>query len=211
MTALIATQSTFAAPHAPAGCAEPARKLYFLPESFEAMDTIWGNIFRRSTGPDDALAVLRRVPIFQPLSRRQLQAVERILHRRRYAAGEVVFRKGDPGVGMYIVAAGVVRITQEPGDVHLAELGEGDFFGEIALLNETPRSATATALEPTTLFGFFQPDLISILERQPRIGVVVLRGLAEIAGERLVRTEATLRECQRRLQALEPAEDGRGR
>ena len=165
------------------------------------MDTFWGNIFRRRSGPDDPLTVLRRVPIFSSLSRRQLQAVERILHRRRYATGETVFKQGDPGVGMYIVASGRVLISQDPGAVELAELQEGDFFGEIALLNETPRSATATALEHTTLFGFFQPDLISILERQPRIGVVVLRGLAEIAGERLVRTEMQLRKCQRSLSA----------
>ncbi len=161
------------------------------------MDTFWGNIFGRRSSPDDPLTILQRVPIFAPLSRRQLQGVERILHRRTYVAGEAVFRQGDPGVGMYIVAKGRVLISQDPGGVELTELAQGDFFGEIALLNETPRSATATALENTTLFGFFQPDLISILERQPRIGVVVLRGLAEIAGERLVRTEVQLRECQR--------------
>lgn len=169
------------------------------------MDTFWGNIFRRRSGPYDPLSVLSQVPIFASLSRRQLQAVERILHRRRYATGETVFKQGDPGVGMYIVASGRILISQDPGAVELAELGDGDFFGEIALLNETPRSATATALEATTLYGFFQPDLISILERQPRIGVVVLRGLAEIAGERLVRTEMQLRDCQRSLRS--PADE----
>ena len=114
----------------------------------------------------------------------------------------LLFRQGDTGVGMYIVSRGHVRISQEPGPAVLAELGEGDFFGEIALLSEKPRSATATATEATTLLGFFQPDLISILERQPRIGVAVLRGLAEMAGERLVRTEAQLREAQRQLKSL---------
>ena len=168
-------------------------------DDLNAMDTFWGNIFRRRAAPDDPLTVLGHIPIFASLSRRQLQAVERILHRRTYSQGEEVFRQGDPGVGMYIVVRGRVLISQDPGAVVLAELGEGDFFGEIALLNETPRSATATALQNTTLFGFFQPDLISILERQPRIGVAVLRSLAEIAGERLVRTEVQLRECQRAL------------
>ncbi len=163
------------------------------------MDTIWGNIFRRRKGTEDPLAILQSVPIFSSLTRRQLHAVERIVHKRLYSPGEEIFRQGDTGVGMYIVARGRVRISQEPGPVLLAELAEGDFFGEIALLSEKPRSATATATEATTLFGFFQPDLISILERQPRIGVVVLRGLAEIAGERLVRTEAQLREAQRLL------------
>jgi CRP-like cAMP-binding protein len=170
------------------------------------MDTIWGNIFRSDAGPNDPLAVLKTVPIFAQLSRRQLQSVEKILHTRRYTPGEVVFRQGDPGVGMYIIARGRVTISQEPDDTPIAELGEGDFFGEIALLNERPRSATAVAVESTTLFGFFQPDLLSILERQPRIGVVVLRGLAEIAGERLLRTEGKLRECQRALTPTEGAE-----
>jgi CRP-like cAMP-binding protein len=183
---------------APTCCAAAAKAVLFRFDP-NTMDTFWGNIFRRRSGPDDPLAVLSRIPIFAALSRRQLQAVERILHRRTYAQGEVVFRQGDPGVGMYIVARGRVLVSQDPGAVELAELGEGDFFGEIALLNETPRSATATALQNTTLFGFFQPDLISILERQPRIGVTVLRGLAEIAGERLVRTEVQLRDCQRAM------------
>ena len=62
-------------------------------------------------------------------------------------------------------------------------------------------SAASHDLSDSRPFGFFQPDLISILERQPRIGVVVLRGLAEIAGERLVRTEMQLRKCQRSLSA----------
>ncbi len=163
------------------------------------MDTIWGNIFKRDSDGTDIRAVLKRVPIFSGLSRRQLGAVERILHRRHYRADEVVFRQGDPGVGMYFVISGTVLIVQDPGAQELARLHEGEFFGEIALLNETPRSATAMAATDSTLFGFFQPDLISMLERHPRIGVVVLRGLAEIAGERLVRTEHVLRELQHEL------------
>ena len=170
------------------------------------MDTIWGNIFGDKDGSDDVLSALRGVPIFRDLNRRELKAIERILHRRTYESDEIIFHEGDTGVGMYIVHRGRVRITHEEGGVVLAELGPGDFFGEIALLNETPRSATATALEKSTLFGFFQPDLISILERQPGIGVVVLRGLAEIAGERLVRTERQLRECRQELSSLRQEE-----
>jgi CRP-like cAMP-binding protein len=130
--------------------------------------------------------VLERIPIFKDLSGNELAAIERILHHRKYRIDEVVFRQGEPGMGMYIIRSGKVVVMTEPEDVTLSELGDGEFFGEVSLLCETPRSATVVAKAPTHLLGFFQSDLFSLIERNPRLGVKVVMRLAQFLGERLV-------------------------
>jgi CRP-like cAMP-binding protein len=141
--------------------------------------------FSRSDPEKKLLILLRGIPIFEGLSRSDLKAVERILHRRKYHAGEYVFREGDPGLGMYIVEKGEISIVRESRSTEIARLGSGDFFGEMALFNDRPRNASAVAYEDTKLFGFFQPDLFSLLETRPRIGVKVVAKLAGILAERL--------------------------
>ncbi len=156
------------------------------------MSTFWNNWFRSKAGGADVRDLLRKIPLFADLGRKELAAVERILHRREYGAGEIIFRQGEPGVGMYIVEQGTVAIVFEPGERVLATLCDGDFFGEISLLNETPRSATARAETACTLWGLFQPDFFGLLERNPRLGVRVLLPLARIAGQRLLRADHQL-------------------
>jgi len=136
----------------------------------------------------DVIDLLRRIPMFEDLSKRELAAVERILHRREYLPEEVIFREGEPGMGMYIIHSGRVAIVAEPSNVQLSELKEGDFFGEVSLLDESPRSATAIARTSCKVFGFFQPDLFSLVERNPRLGVKIVIRLAKIIGVRLRNT-----------------------
>jgi len=150
------------------------------------MDSFWSNIFRRE-GQQDTYTLLKQIPIFEAMNRRELDAIRRIMYRREFRAGEVIFQQGEPGVGMYVVQSGVVSIRYEPTGDQLAELHDGDFFGEIALLNETPRSATAQARTACTLWGLFQPEVLDLLARDPRLGVKVLLPLARIAGHRLIR------------------------
>ena len=162
------------------------------------MDSLWGNIFKRQD-QQDIYTLLKKVPLFEAMNRRELDAIERIMHRREYRAGEVIFRQNEPGVGMYVVQHGVVEIIYEPAGQVLAELRDGDFFGEIALLNETPRSATAQATTACTLWGLFQPDLLDLLERDPRLGVKLLLPLAQIAGQRLIRADAQMQALRETL------------
>ncbi len=162
------------------------------------MDSFWGNIFKRQD-QQDTYTLLKKVPLFEAMNPREMDAVERIMHRREYRAGEVVFRQGEPGVGMYVVQHGLVEIIYEPSGEVLAELRDGDFFGEIALLNETPRSATAKTTTASTLWGLFQPDLLDLLERDPRLGVKLMVPLAQIAGRRLIRADAQMQEMREEL------------
>jgi CRP-like cAMP-binding protein len=128
---------------------------------------------------------LRSIPIFSELGRRELAAVERILHKREYSAGEVIFRQDEPGLGMYIIESGRVSILTDDALNNMTELGDGEFFGELPLLDGGSRSATVVAKTPCRIFGFFQPDLFGLIERDPRLGVKIVLSLAAIIGMRL--------------------------
>ena len=174
------------------------------------MQSLWKSLLGggASSSEDDLVG---RIPLFEDLTGRELGAVQRLLHRRDYVAGESIFVQGEPGLGMYIIVRGAVSIQSEPSGRELVELGNGDFFGEIALLNEVIRTATARAKSDCTLLSLFQPDLLSLLDRNPRLGVKVLLALARLVGLRLVEVsdevEALTRECED-LRASAVAGDG---
>lgn len=136
----------------------------------------------------DELAALRGVPLFGGLGNADLRRIMKLLHVRQFEPGEVVFREGQTGAGMYIVQQGEVEIVLRLADGNeksLVMLGEGRFFGELALLESTPRSASAVVRKKTTLLGIFQPDLEQLIERDARLGARVVWNLARIVGGRL--------------------------
>lgn len=171
--------------------------------------SLWENIFRKAGREEQQLHdLLARIPLFERLNRRELQAVARILYRRRYDTGEFVFRQGDNGIGMYIIERGSIAIINESAGQLLTELRGGDFFGEVALLNETRRSASARAQADTTLLCMLEPDLEDLGKRNPRIGFKVLLALARTAGRRLIAISDEYEELRRSLERHgEPASD----
>lgn len=165
----------------------------------EKTSSLWGNIFKnRQKGRDTVGDVLKRIPMFGDLKNRDLLQIERILHRREYLAEEVIFTEADPGLGMYMIEDGIVDIVAGPGRQHLAELKAGEFFGELSLLDDSPRTASALARTSCKLLCFFQPDLFDLLDRNPRLGVKILFNLARVIGERLKRANETMQELKRR-------------
>lgn len=168
------------------------------------MDSLWGNIFRQ-TDEQSVHALLQNIPLFDGLSRKELSAVESILHRREYAPDEILFHQGNPGVGMYVIQEGTIDILYEPTGETLAELTDGDFFGELALLNETPRSATAISRGDSVLYGLFRPDLLDLVERDPSLGVQILLRMGQVLSERLIHTNKQVQELREQL-AQSPAD-----
>ncbi len=165
------------------------------------MNSLWKNVLGvREASPD--ADVLEHVPLFEDLTARERAALHRVLHRREYVAGESVFVQGEPGLGMYIIARGRISIQSEPTGRELVELRDGDFFGEIALLNEVIRTATARAKTDCTLLSLFQPDLMGLLERSPRLGVKILLSLARLVGMRLVEVSDELETLRHAHEAL---------
>ena len=97
---------------------------------------------------------------------------------RTFQSGEVIFAAGDPGDGFYVVESGSVRISAVVGQNEprlLAKIGEGDFFGEMAVLDDAPRSATATAEGETRVLFVERDQLLDLLERQPQLAFSLIR------------------------------------
>ena len=93
---------------------------------------------------------LKRVSMFEDLDQRSLEAIANAAVEQRYETGQEIVRQGDTGVGAFIIRSGKVDIVQDRDgrEQKIATLGPGDVFGEMALLDEFPRSATARAVEP---------------------------------------------------------------
>ncbi len=150
---------------------------------------LWKNPFPASV-PSEKMEVsfLSSVTVFTPLTDRQKRKVLSILHTRTFEPGEIIFRKGDPGVGMYVIRSGQVDVYNEYPDftkTRIISLSSGDFFGEIALLNDSPRSATVVATVGSTLLGLFRHDLLSLMDSDPVLGMKLVYRLAQIVSERL--------------------------
>ncbi len=124
---------------------------------------------------------LRGVQFFENLSDEHIEQLAQYLQPRRRREGESVFKAGDAGRALYVVASGEVRIsTQSPigENVILAQPGPGDVFGELALLDTLPRSASATATTDTELLMLMHNDFMDLLDRDPSLGRSVLMSLA---------------------------------
>ena len=136
---------------------------------------------------------IRRVPLFEDLDDRSVTAIANAVVEQSYAPGQEIVREGDTGVGAFIIRSGRCEVLQRRGadPSRIGELGPGDFFGEMALLDEFPRSATVRALEPTTCLGLTRWHFRGILESHPQIAL----GLLPILTRRLRNSERQVTEA----------------
>ena len=137
------------------------------------------------TGPLCALS------LFVNLTSAELKIVEGLLHERKFLKDEVIFDKGDDGQAIYIIIDGSVSIWPQgkPVDGHVIELGPGNFFGDLALLDNSVRSAQARAGMNTTVAVFFRADFMSLLETHGLIASKISLQLARHIGKRLRETD----------------------
>jgi CRP-like cAMP-binding protein len=134
---------------------------------------------------------LRSLELFSDLKGGEMGELVHSLHARTYRPGEVVFVEGDIGRALFILESGKVELTRKgPGGetLSLYTLKPGEFFGEMALLESLPRSATATAIEPTRLHLLYRTKLDALLGAHPRIGVTIMSHLARLLSARLRRS-----------------------
>lgn len=133
---------------------------------------------------------LSRIPLFSTLNPSGLAVVERLLHEREYVAGEVIFDQGEEAQALYIVLSGKVLIglPNATGVRPIAELGPGQFFGDMALLDNSPRSAQARAAEDCLLAALFREDFLGLLETHAAIASRLSLQLARHMGSRLRET-----------------------
>lgn len=156
---------------------------------------LWSNLFKNwNSQENEKVTALRQVPVFNGLTDKELDEIEKLTHERKYQSGEHVFKNSAPAEGMFIIISGKIEIYlgNEDSKQILAQLADHDFFGEIALLDEEPRSAGAVATEPSTLIGFFRPDLLSLMDRNPALSSKILSNLGAVLSERLRKTNEQL-------------------
>src|SRR5205823_15031602 len=128
-----------------------------------------------------ATDVLQKVPLFSQLSPADLQRVVEVARDRAYPKHSVILFEDDPGDALYVVAKGqvkVVLIGEDGREVILSVLGEGDFFGEMSLIDEEPRSAHVIAMEDSNLLVIRREDFQAILQQSPGIAMGLLRELS---------------------------------
>ncbi|MDR7418368.1 MAG: cyclic nucleotide-binding domain-containing protein [Armatimonadota bacterium] len=119
-----------------------------------------------------AVKHLTNVPIFKDLPASSLDSIARSMRERVYEPGAVIVRQGDPGLGFFLITEGQVEVSH--GGHTIRSLGPGEFFGEMALMEERPRSATVTARARTTCLQLVRWDFRALLKENPDLAVKML-------------------------------------
>ena len=139
------------------------------------------------------VATLRRVPLLAIVPEADLAWLAERARPRQYRAGTIIFHRDDPGSTLHVIATGLVKLvlaSPEGREVTVGILGPGDFFGEMALLDGGPRSASAVALEAVETLTLDRAPFVAILERQPQVATALLG----ILGDRLRRTDELIQD-----------------
>lgn len=123
------------------------------------------------------IEALRRAPLFEGLSKKELAELARVTDDLKVEPGTVLCREGKVGREFFVIVDGEAEVTK--GGKHLANRSGGDFVGEIALLKTTKRTATVTATTPLRCFILTQGDFRRVLEENPGVQLKVMQALAE--------------------------------
>ncbi|HXE73919.1 MAG TPA: HEAT repeat domain-containing protein [Candidatus Nitrosotenuis sp.] len=144
----------------------------------------------------ERLLVLRKVPLFAHLNLEQLEAISQIMTEVQYLEGEVIFREGDLGDQLYILVEGEVRVVKNygtPQELHLTTLKAVSYFGEMAILDDEPRSATVVASRDARLLSLQGERLKELIFQMPEIAFEIFRVLTariRTADQRLLEKKA---------------------
>lgn len=121
--------------------------------------------------------VLSQVPLFHDLSKHELQLLSANCRERDYPAGSTLLRQGETGIGLFIITSGKVQISQQAPDGTVRDLGtfeRGAVLGEMSLLDDLPRTATAVAVEPSRALAIPVWDFRAVLREHPDIAIKLL-------------------------------------
>jgi CRP/FNR family transcriptional regulator len=121
--------------------------------------------------------VLKKVPLFGGLDNKELDQIASSMRERRFKAGDTVTQEGAGGVGFFVVESGQAEVNV--GGAAKGTVGPGDYFGEIALINESPRTATLTAKTDMVCYGMTPWDFRPLVETNSTIAWKLLTAMAE--------------------------------
>ena len=121
-------------------------------------------------------AWLEKVPLFRGCAPEVVERLADATAEFEFAADQPIVQQGQVGNGLYIVVEGGARIVA--GSDELARMGPGDFFGELSVIDQRPRAASAFAVGPTTCLALASWDLVAVLEKDPQLAMNLLQELA---------------------------------
>lgn len=173
-----------------------------------AKDFEWGKL-NQDQQIRSVVDLLGELPLFDLLTMPELAKLEHIVHVRTFGPGEIVIRAQAPRLGMYVIQSGainVIRRGHEGVAIVVGTLYPGELIGEFSLLDPSPRSSGMAAAEFSTLIGFFQPDLMSLIDTDPNIGFKILMPLTQMMAEQHRRDMHNLRQLRRQLQEYSTVE-----
>jgi CRP-like cAMP-binding protein len=124
----------------------------------------------------DWLGTLAEVPLFEGLPKRHLRRIAKLARVRRFAAGSAMVRAGDPGRTFYVLLDGSAKVVRS--GARARRLGSGDYFGEMALLDDAPRSADVVADSEVLALTIDRPGFVKLLRAEPALAHALLRTLA---------------------------------
>lgn len=158
----------------------------------------------------DVVATLAQVPAFATCSRSTLRAVAESMHRRTYRRDEHIYYENDPGLGLYVIRQGRVRLVAEAKQdavVELGQLGPHGLFGTLSIFGDFRRLETVQAMTEASVVGFFRPDLKNLTKRNPKAGAEITMILARHLASQHVDLVDTVAERMGRSSALSAVAD----
>ena len=136
--------------------------------------------------------LLRGLTLFEGLGDGEMRKVARLFQQKLFRAGETIFKKGDPGTEAFVVMRGAVEILLDDPPRPIATLENGQVLGEQAFLDGAPRTATAVASQPSIVLVVQRSTLHELTQREPHLGMVIMRNIALDLSNKLRRTNAKL-------------------
>jgi MFS superfamily sulfate permease-like transporter len=170
----------------------------FFPDIDRAIEWAEDDLLRSAGTPPSQALPVERLPLFSDLSAEQIARLRHWLEPVTFPRGHVIFRSGDPGSALYLVTRGraSVHIRHDDGDIRLVTFAAGAVFGELALLDRGPRSATITADEDIAGFGLSETSFAELCRRHPDIAIKLLQALGRELSVRIRHANMTIQQLE---------------
>ena len=182
--------------------------------NFSVLKYFWESNISGKKHSDSVPRFLRTISILKNFSENELRILCNNMHRRHFSKGEVVFSQSQIGIGFYLIYSGEVQLMVEESylqgkdtvtsqEESLLRLEKGDYFGELALLQEkNTRSVTAISTENSILLGLFRPDLDNLINLHTIIAAKLLQSISLIISERLFLLSQEYQSLKQRLEQI---------
>jgi len=182
---------------------------------FSMMKYLWLANPLSGARKDSIPRFLRNIELLKNFSDNELRILAKFMHSRKFSEGEVVFRQGEMGIGLYFIYSGSVEMKYAESSIESEQknflmLEEFNYFGELALLQEnTPRTASAIAHNQCDLVGIFKPDLDHLILHQPVIAAKLIQSISIAIADRLYYFTQEATKVYKKLKTLEAKNDSK--